>query len=177
MASTIYAAIFSLLIYFLAVEGYEYNYCDEDSQRKIEYSNVTFTPYPIESTKSLLASAYWNFLAPITCDAIFFITVVKCGNGRDSADKTFSFSMKFVFQTIRECSIEKDAYYACLEKDYAKRMQNGNSIQPGRMYVCAKLPKMFSPGCYDGYVEIRQKKSKKETIVLSCFQFTNAIVV
>ncbi|XP_023227927.1 uncharacterized protein LOC111628385 [Centruroides sculpturatus] len=142
----------------------------------MEYSNFTFTPYPIQYENSFQASFHLNFLQPVTCDAIFFLTLLPCGKDKNEALKTFTFGVKFVMEVFKKCAKDKNAYYSCLERDYAKKLQNGNNIQPGRIYGCANFPKMFNPGCYDVFLEFRQKEGKNNVVEISCYKLTNVKV-
>ncbi|XP_067142266.1 uncharacterized protein [Centruroides vittatus] len=149
------------------VEKHHRQFYDENNY-KVKSSNVDFDPYPVVYKEYFLVSMNWEFLQPVTCNTMFLLTIVEHGKKKYEAGKQFTFSMKQVMSTSQNCTIDKKAYYSCLENDPIKKMQNGNNIQPGSMYVCSKLPSMFKPGVYDVFIEL-----KVNGVTITCFKLSN----
>ncbi|XP_023227924.1 uncharacterized protein LOC111628382 [Centruroides sculpturatus] len=144
----------------------------DENDYEVKMSNANSNPYPIKYKTNFMFSMYWEFLQPVTCNAILYITVVEHGKKKNEATKAFAFDMKKTMRTIQNCTIDKEAYYSCLEKDPMKKMKNGNNIQPGSMYACCKLPSMFKPGYYDVFIEF-----KRNAAVTSCYKLSNVEVI
>ncbi|XP_067121897.1 uncharacterized protein, partial [Centruroides vittatus] len=151
------------------VEKHHRQFYDENNYQ-MKVSNADLNPYPIEYKKNFLVFMYWEFLQPVTCNTMFFVTIVGHGKKKYEASKQSTFSMKQVMSTIQNCTMDKKAYYSCLENDpiFLKKMQNGNNIQPGSMYACSELPSMFKPGFYDVFVEF-----KMNAATITCFKLSN----
>ncbi|XP_067121898.1 uncharacterized protein [Centruroides vittatus] len=171
MARMSYASVFFLiLIRFSWVKCYEVSYCDDEKTRKFEFSNIKVEPYPIKHDETYTLWVDINVLERVPCTALIQITAVKCGEDKSKCDKNMTIPLPKGFEMVKKCMGDDNAKYPCLvdKSNMFHVKEKSPYLEPGLIHICIHVPKIFSPGCYDAYMELLVSEHE----VISCYRTT-----